>query len=121
MPTTGRASERRARVVGGHPIQRLVVRRCAAHDFRRAEQQFSREDFLKRQRHHTRTGAVGADTTGNERAHSTARHTRERTNTYTRTVTLHYTNTTRPVTIIILLQLFYSCRVVRLSRRFKQF
>lgn len=51
MATTSGTPERRAGVAGD-PIQRFVVGRCATHNFW-AEQQFSREDFFERQRHHT--------------------------------------------------------------------
>ncbi|KAF0764738.1 Uncharacterized protein FWK35_00014920 [Aphis craccivora] len=59
VPTTGRTPEIRARVAGD-PVQRFVMRRRVTHDFW-AEQQFSREDFFERQRHHTHTSHTRPD------------------------------------------------------------
>uniref|UniRef100_A0A2S2NMM0 Uncharacterized protein n=1 Tax=Schizaphis graminum TaxID=13262 RepID=A0A2S2NMM0_SCHGA len=73
VPTTGRTPKRRARVTGD-PVQRFVMRRRVTHDFW-AEQQFSRKDFLERQRHHTRPDDAIAKNSTHTRAQGTARRT----------------------------------------------
>lgn len=91
VPTTGRTPERRARVTGGDPVQRFVMRRRVTHDFW-AEQQFSREDFFERQRHHTRPDDVIAKNNTHTHRNGTTTHHRHRT-----TETDHDLNTSEDI------------------------